>query len=436
MTVLVIRSANYALDWLRNWYWFFPLLCSAFFLYKPCTAFLPVKPRRRYRAALFIVLGGAMGMVIWVGDNNILFTMPVFFATFLACFRGNRTGRLAVGIIFFCLIMPVSATLDTYLGELLRFQDLYEIFTRVLRPVVWGLLYLAMRKYLPERPPQLSPKLWKLVLALSVLPLCSMLAVMLLTSQIRYESEELHILMLTLGLAVLPFVFLTSLALLAAIVVLEDHERLEEAQKLSELRVAYYQGLQREETRLRTLRHDLRNHLTAIRGLLAEGEQKRALDYIDQLSGSAAVQGGQRVCGNDTANAVLSAKVEAMRRAGIRADIAVSLPGALPVDDTDLCALLGNALDNAMEAALQAPEKWIIIRCRAEKGLLMLRVENTAAAAPPPDLSTSKEDKAAHGFGLPGMREIAERYGGSLETRALPGKFELVACLPLDGRGA
>ena len=63
----------------------------------------------------------------------------------------------------------------------------------------------------------------------------------------------------------------------------------------------------------------------------------------------------------------------------------------------------------------------------------MLRVENAAAQSPDPDLATSKEDKSSHGFGIPGMREIAERYSGSLETRAMPGKFELVACLPLDG---
>ena len=53
----------------------------------------------------------------------------------------------------------------------------------------------------------------------------------------------------------------------------------------------------------------------------------------------------------------------------------------------------------------------------------------------PPELATTKEDKTAHGFGLAGMREIAERWGGSLETRGTGGRFQLVACLPLDGGG-
>ena len=56
----------------------------------------------------------------------------------------------------------------------------------------------------------------------------------------------------------------------------------------------------------------------------------------------------------------------------------------------------------------------IHVRCRVEKGLFMLQVENALAGDETPDLATTKADKTAHGFGLPGMREIAQRYGGSL----------------------
>ena len=63
----------------------------------------------------------------------------------------------------------------------------------------------------------------------------------------------------------------------------------------------------------------------------------------------------------------------------------------------------------------------------------MLRVENAYAGELAPDLATTKTDKTSHGFGLAGMREIAERLGGSLETRAGDGRFQLVVCLPLDG---
>ena len=234
---------------------------------------------------------------------------------------------------------------------------------------------------------------------------------------------------------VLPFVLLTSLVLLLAILTLADHERLEQANRLAGLREVYYQGLQQQETQVRRLRHDLRNHLTVIRGLLEGGDEPGALHYLDQLTGSPALRGTRRLCENEAANVVLAAKAEALEREGAAADLSVSLPRDLPVADADLCALLGNALDNALEGSRGSPERQITVRCKADKGLFMLRVENSLGGPVKPDLATTKANKSAHGFGLPGMREIAERYGGTLEAGVRAGRFELLVCLPLGRPG-
>lgn len=438
-----VRLAEYLLLCLQNWFWFIPVLACGFFLSRLVLAFLPVKPRRGWRITLILFLGSVSDMVIWLGDTNLLFTLLAFVPVLLLSSKGDRVGRLAVTVIFFCLIMPVNAALNTYYAPAMAHFKLDELFyysNKFIRPAIWGLLYLLARKRLPERPPQLSPRFWGLVLLLAAMPFSSLLAVVLLPilqSDYIYDSFLLHGLVMNLGVAVLPFVFLTALALLYAILVLETHERLEEADKLASLRESYYQGLRREESQLRTLRHDLRNHLTALRGLVELGEDGKALQYIDQLADSSALRGGRRLCENDVANAVLSAKAEAMGRSGLTADFAVSLPKVLPLAEVDLCALLGNAADNAMEAAEGAEDKTVTLRCRAEKGLFMLRVENAYAGDLSPGLATTKADKASHGFGLAGMREIAERLGGSLETRAGGGRFQLVVCLPLPrGEGA
>ncbi len=431
------RLAEHFMYCLREWYWIVPLVFSGLFLYRICAAFLPVKPGRGWRAAMFLLLGGVTGMVIWVGDENLILTLPVFFAVFLICSRGNPAGRAALTAIFFCLIMPVCALLDTYYVRDMHDRSLGEFYvysSKLLRPVIWGLLYLAVRRHLPDRPPRLPPRLWNLVLLLAAMPLCSLLAVGAATAWDYNVSLESHNIELKMGLMVLPFVFLTALALLYAIRVLEDHERLEEADKLASLRESYYQGLRREERQVRTLRHDLRNHLTVVQGLLERGETDGAVRYLSEIAASPAMGGRRMLCENETANVVLTAKAEAMDQAGLAGEFAVSLPKALPLADTDLCALLGNALDNAMEAAAKTRDKRITVRCRAERGLFMLRVENDYAGELSPDLTTTKADRTAHGFGLAGMREIAERLGGSLEVRAAGGRFELVACLPLEAQ--
>ena len=417
--------------WLYFGY-FLTVAASGFFLYRLCTPFVRLRRGRFWKALLFLTLAGTSGMVIWIGDPNLLYTLPVYFGLFFLCTKGDIVGRLAVCIIFFCLEMSVCALLDTYVERINR-DALYDVLVRMARPMVFGPLWLLLRRRLPREPVTLSRRLWKLVLGLAAMPLCALIAVVLLTFR-RYESVEVYAVAMNQGMVVLPFALLTSLVLLLAILILADHERLEQAGRLAGLREVYYQGLRQQERQVRQLRHDLRNHLTVVRGLLEKGDAQGAAGYLDQMAGSPALRGGKRFCDNETANVVLAAKAEAMERSGIAADFAVSLPGELPVADTDLAALLGNALDNAMEGVEGAAEKRVTLRCRADKGLFMLRVENPMGAAINPDLATTKADRTAHGFGIPGMREIAERYGGTLDAGVRGGGFELVVCLPLAPR--
>ena len=416
------------LAWLYCGY-FLTVAASGFFLCRLCAPFVRLRRGRLWKALLFLTLTGTSGMVIWIGDPNLLYTLPVFFALFLFSTRGDWMGRLAVCVIFFCLEMSVCALLDSYVE---RFDTavLYDLLVRLSRPLVFGALWLALRRRLPREPVVLSRRLWKLVLGLAAMPLCALIAVVLLTFR-RYESAEVYAVAMNQGMVVLPFALLTSLVLLLAILILADHERLEQAGRLAGLREVYYQGLRQQETQVRRLRHDLRNHLTAVRGLLEQGDEQGAIRYLDQMTNSPALRGTRRLCENEAANAVLTAKAEAMEREGVAADFAVSLPRDLPVADMDLCALLGNALDNALEGTRDAGERRITVRCKADKGLFMLRVENTLGGEVKPDLATTKADKAAHGFGIPGMREIAERYGGTLDAGPREGRFELVVCLPV-----
>ena len=417
------------LAWLYCGY-FLTVAASGFFLCRLCAPFVRLRQGRFWKALLFLTLAGTSGMVIWIGDPNLLYTLPVYFLLFLLCTKGDIVGRLAVCIIFFCLEMSVCALLDSYL-QLLSGDDLYrwyDVATRLARPAVFGTLWLLLRRRFPAQQVRLSRRLWKLVLALAAMPLCALIAVVLLTFQ-KYESDAVSALALNQGLAVLPFVLVTSIVLLFAVLILADHERLEQSSRLAGLREVYYQGLRQQERQVRQLRHDLRNHLTVVQGLLEKGDAQGAAGYLDQLSGSPALRGGRRFCENETANVVLAAKAEIMERSGITADFAVSLPRELPVADTDLAALLGNALDNAIEGVEGTGEKRITLRCRVDKGLLMLRVENPVGTEINPDLATTKADKSAHGFGIPGMREIAERYHGTLEVGVADNQFTLVVCL-------
>lgn len=407
--------------------WWVNILANGFFLYRMCRPFTEIRSKPFWHILLFLTFAGSSGMVIWIGDPNMLYTMPVYFLLFLICTKGDVTGRLAMGIVFFCLEMSVCALLDTYVLELDTCR-LYDLLVRVLRTVIFGILWMLLRRRFPAERACLSRRLWQMVLGLAIMPLCALVAVVLLTFQ-KYESTAVYALAMNQGLVVLPFVLLTSVVILFAVLLLADHERLEQENHLAGERELYYQSLRQQEQQIRQIRHDLRNHLTVIQGYLEKDDLQGARHYLDQMAGSPALRGRRRFCDNETANVVLCCKAAAMERMGIKADFAVSLPRDLPMADTDLAALLGNALDNAMESAQDGTRKEVSLRCRADKGIFMMRLENTVEGKLNPDFSTTKGDSTTHGFGLPGMREIARRYHGTLEADVENGRFVLMVCL-------
>lgn len=417
---------------LRLLFWMAVSCLNGLFIYKLAVPFILFKEKKWARPILYVLFTGSAGMVIWVGDPNLLFTLLVFFPCFLLCTQGDLSQRLSLMLIFFCLIMSVCAILDTYL---MHAGAYYDQVTRLLRPVIFGGLYFLLRKRLPPEPPKLSRRLWRLTLGLGAMPFLSIVAVVALSYNI-HDSLLVQSQALRQGLVVLPMALGSALLLLLALLTLADYERLQQQERLAALREQYYQNLRREQNQVRTLRHDLRNHLAALQGLLEDSQSAKALDYVNQLEASPAFAGSRQLCEHEAANAVLAAKLEEMERLGLLPDVQIALPEQLSINDVDLCALLGNAMDNAMEAAVKARDKQISLRCRVEKGVLMLKVSNALTGEEKDDLRSTKADRARHGFGLPGMREIAGRYGGSLEAGPRDGRFELLACLPVTAPAA
>jgi two-component system sensor histidine kinase AgrC len=414
------------------------LLVGAWIWTQASRRFLAEKPGKLAWISRLMLYWAAMAGPMWIGDENLLFYLPAFVGIFLWCYQGTRPARAVTGIVFYLLLSGVGMILDSGLNISINgtwdWSDSLVCGLKVLSGV---LVFLLSAKLNPEgKPLKLSDRLWGLCALLSLAPLIMVLSFSLWNGFGRAGMDEGQY---RIAYTVLPFVILSAMALLVAMAVLSHHEELEQAARLAQMRGMYYEGLQSKETQVRTLRHDLRNHLNAVQGLLAQGETEQAQGYLSELAASPALHGTKRICENELANVVLTEKLEEMDRCGLEPDILVALPKSLSVADTDLCALLGNALDNAIEAGRKAQDNKILIRMRADRGMLMLRVENCCAEAPTEKngaFATSKADTSRHGFGISGMREIATRYGGTLETRVQDGRFELVACLPLAQAGS
>jgi sensor histidine kinase YesM len=357
--------------------------------------------------------------------------LPPFTASFLCCFTGRWYVRLVTGVIFFSLFMPFNMIIDTVWTYDSR------LFPIIIKYIPCALCWLTVRRFVPKSFRLFtSARLWALLGVLSLAPLLATLIFSIWNANRFWKDifEVYRSVAIPLGYTLLPFASFSAAALLAALVVLSRHEELERKQRLSETQEIYYQGLRREQAGLRAIRHDLNNHISVVRGMLLRGEHGNAEKYLEEMSGSTALTGTVRFCGNETANAILAGKTAEMEREGITPDFVIDLPKELPVADTDLCAILGNALDNAIEAVRTADDKRILLRARSDKGALMLRVENATSAAPQMingKFKTTKTDASSHGIGMASMEEAVRRYDGMLEAKAQDGRFELTVFLTL-----
>ena len=299
----------------------------------------------------YLVIGAALGMPTWAGDGNPLYYFPFLLAAFLIGYGGRLAARLVVGMIFFEWIIAWSMIVDTravlpgsagYWGAM------------AWKLAMWAAVWLLMRRvFRDSKQVALSGRLWALLGLLALSPLLSELAFSMWDIR-AYTLDGTDALIDAAFYTLLPFVFVSAIALLFAVVLLSRHQALEQEHQIADMRELYYQGIRREQEQVRRLRHDMRNHLTALSGLLERGRMTARWNMCAACSGvsppapDAASSGAGRFTENDTVNIVLSAKARDMEQARLIADINVSLPENLPIADPDLCALFGNAVDNAI----------------------------------------------------------------------------------------
>ena len=167
----------------------------------------------------------------------------------------------------------------------------------------------------------------------------------------------------------------------------------------------------------RKARHDLRQHLTVVRSYIDHDDRRGLAEYINLYEGQLPADTLEYFCANGVVNAVISYYAAQAREAGIAFDASVTYPKDYPVLDTDITVLLGNLLENAVEACKREAQDGPFIKLRVKQrgqSMLLVMVDNpcvTPAAFQEGIPLSSK--RQGMGIGVASVREIAARYGGA-----------------------
>lgn len=242
--------------------------------------------------------------------------------------------------------------------------------------------------------------------------------------------------------AVPPVVLAVMLLLLLDIICLilygqlMEKEEIVKQQNLTREQQTMMFNVQNEETQetwnqLKKFRHDYTNHLICIGEHLRRKQTESALEYAESLLKSLKGEYGTKKISNSFVDTFLSYKMRKEKEENIRFKTDIVIPRELPFDEVDLCIILGNAFDNAVEAVKKIPEteRYISISMNYKKHTLKIVMENSFNGEVKQDrkgrLLTTKKDYHNHGIGIDSMENTVSKYKGLLDISHVRDIFRL-----------
>ena len=383
-----------------------------------------------------IVLTGALTWLTELGA----WKMPLIFISVVAilkiCYKDNVYQIVTVTEIWFVVIVFLSESIYFSIAYLLyENNQLVEVdgqtFIRweviaiafAVRLLVLGVVYLMLRHF--KYKMQLKDSIILTIVFLIAFTI-SLLANFNVLNLARLADLALYI-----SSGVLAAIFMMIFMYSKNILYLREQEQRDKLQ-IAQLQqqYAYYQDKLKDEERIRSIYHDMKNHLLVLEGSqgtevtrqMAQELRSQIADYENYIH-----------TGNSFLDIIIRDKAEKAREKKIDFSAFIDFRGVYFIDPLDISTLFGNGIDNAIEASEKLPEEQRVILVKAGKiqEFVSILIENNCSDTVYAEGHTTKTDKFLHGFGISNMKKSAEKYGGTCTTAQADGKFTLKILLPV-----
>lgn len=202
----------------------------------------------------------------------------------------------------------------------------------------------------------------------------------------------------------------------------------------SDLLATHYAEVENMYRQTRGWRHDYRNHIQVLKNYAEMGDMEAVKGYLDELAEDLNTVDLALKTGNKMTDVILNSKISLARSKEIQVRADAHVPMTLTTAQIDLCIILGNLFDNAIEACLQLPSKERMIRIYMEMKNTQLYISFTNTTAQRKQkkengrfASTKGSDR---GYGLVRIDTIIERYQGYIRRGSEDGAFTTEILLP------
>lgn len=186
--------------------------------------------------------------------------------------------------------------------------------------------------------------------------------------------------------------------------------------------------------KMRGWRHDYHNHIQALQASMALGKYDEVNNYLRELNDDLTTVDVTVKTGRIMVDAILNGKMNIAAQSSIPVNVKAKIPDGTPVNDVDLCVIIGNLLDNAIEENKKLPQENRFLRIYIGQKNTQFYLAFTNAAGKKQQRrgslfpSSKGED---HGFGLGRVQSIVKKYGGLFSADSEDGGFTVEILVPL-----
>jgi hypothetical protein len=348
------------------------------------------------------------------------------FASFVITVNYKSTLMKRIVITFSCFAViafaDVLATVITRHGlanffEPYALEDILEghaIVGFLLIPTITVTIALLLRKFTKFKKGSVDiPMFWvsALLIPLTIMPMTYFSVV--------YLSDISAIVAIGIMFAIVVFVLYYQDRLAAAY-----EDKLKSALHAQEKEYYFTQCklMQESVENIQTIRHDMKFHLATARDFSISGKADEATDYLNSLLGDIEKKEIYSNTNNTAFDSIINFKLNDVKQENIKLDIRLLIPPALNIEVADIVTILGNLLDNAIDAVKKVEDKQIKLDIEYSNESLFIQVENTFDGVVKYDSNTddkrisTRKSGGEHGHGLKNIRKSVEKYNGHIEV--------------------
>ena len=210
-------------------------------------------------------------------------------------------------------------------------------------------------------------------------------------------------------------------------------QKLKATENMLKLQSIRYKEIISSQKEISKIKHDMNNYLISLSGYILSGNTETALNKINEKVLTIAEHNYYK-CNNYCLETLINSKFKAISQQNIIFDFKTNIPEKINVDETDLCIIVGNLLDNAREACEKIDKlenKRIKLYILVKGNYISIYQSNTISKMHQPnkDFSTQKNNKLYHGFGIENIKQIVKKYNGTSNFKFNDSEFN--SCLLL-----